>query len=333
MMEVAMRRRTIISASILIGALAFTAQIRSQQLAALTVLSDEDVPRRVLAEAAARLEEPGTLGLGVPFRLPQDARPEFTYGIDISHYTFSKGKTLDWDRLDDQRVSFVYMKATEGARLVDGTFKSSWAAATSAKQSPLRGAYHFLRADEEPEAQAEAFLKVIREQTDFKVGRDLPPAVDLEWDCKRGPNGRPIMTNGRCAHDNWTDYSPSQIADRVDRFLKLVESKLGVTPVVYTAAQWWSDVKLTQLSSEQQAAFLTKNPIWIADYSSKSQKAGKPRMPAARAFAVWQFTDNGKVTDTCDPNDKQSECTDTNVVMMSDADFRKLLGLSPRSSP
>ena len=65
------------------------------------------------------------------------------------------------------------MKATQGLRFVDPRFKLNWAA--TEKAGIIRGAYHFLEADQDGAAQAKHFMKTV----DFTKG-DLIPVVDVE---------------------------------------------------------------------------------------------------------------------------------------------------------
>ncbi|MBZ9845676.1 glycoside hydrolase family 25 protein [Mesorhizobium sp. CA5] len=291
----------------------------------LTALTYQDVPRGFLGELAARTTEPGSKGVGVPFYLPQSAKDGITYGIDISHYTFSNGASINWDELGSKKVSFVYIKASEGVSYYDGTFEGSWHSLGAMANGPVRGAYHFLRALDDPREQAVTFVNILKEKSDYKVGRDLPPVVDLEWDCKRDAKGRPIYKNGRCAHDNWSDLTPDEITSRVSSFLAQLKKELNVDALVYTSNVWWNERHLNDASDK---TFLAANKLWIADYTKKSQKTSNPPIPAGLQSIMWQFTDNGKLTDTCNPSDKNSHCTDTNAVLMNFADFKRALGIA-----
>ena len=111
------------------------------------------------------------------------------YGIDVSHNNAGK---IVWDSLfvmtDSKRrtirdpylakeikpVSFVFIKATEGASFKDKDFKENWKAA--GKTDLRRGAYHFFRSSKDGEIQARNFISTVGDLR-FK---DLPPVLDIE---------------------------------------------------------------------------------------------------------------------------------------------------------
>jgi lysozyme len=289
---------------------------------ALIPLTDQDLPRSALGEMGLRLSEPGFFGTGPPFVFPEDAKPEYLYGIDVSHYNFTNGRKIDWQALPSKSVHFVYIKATQGAKYFDDTFAKSWSDSRLTNSAALRrGAYHFLSADADPEAQAKTFIQVLT-KSNYTAGADLPPAVDLEWDCTTGPTGKVLRDDkGNCLGDKWSKYSSDQIVQKASVWLNKVEHEIGVRPVVYTNAQWWKSVGL----GDNQ--FLLGQPLWIADYSPKSQQAGRPRTPAGYASIMWQFTDNAKIEPTCLPSDRRSPCTDSSVVFMEQKAFLKLMGV------
>lgn len=89
-------------------------------------------------------------------------------GIDVSHHQGS----IDWPQLiSESRVSFVYLKASEGATLRDPLFIRNW----EASKSIARGAYHFFSFCTDGQAQAMNSLTVA------PLGSELPPAVDIEF--------------------------------------------------------------------------------------------------------------------------------------------------------
>ena len=65
---------------------------------------------------------------------------EHRYGIDVSRYQGD----IDWQTVKtDKNVSYVYLKATEGASLVDVTYRYNL---TEARKAGLKvGCYHFLQ--------------------------------------------------------------------------------------------------------------------------------------------------------------------------------------------
>ena len=98
---------------------------------------------------------------------------DYTFGIDISHYQ----DFMVFDSLSLMNgtidIDFVVMRATMGDDGVDRKFKMYWRQLDN--HDFIRGAYHYYRPWEDPEAQAKSFLKNI----DLKSG-DLRPVLDIE---------------------------------------------------------------------------------------------------------------------------------------------------------
>lgn len=107
-------------------------------------------------------------------------RKNSMFGIDISHHVDPK---VPFQTLLSSKVSFVYAKATQGTRFKDGKFGSFWKTLGDLPQENKihRGAYHFLTADHDPEAQAATFLKFIASHGGLQ-NTDMPPVLDLEWE-------------------------------------------------------------------------------------------------------------------------------------------------------
>lgn len=79
------------------------------------------------------------------------------------------------NKLKEQNIKFIYIKATEGSKTKDNKFDENW---TNTKNAELlSGAYHFFSYDSEGKTQAENFIKTVGK--DIK-GR-LLPAVDVEY--------------------------------------------------------------------------------------------------------------------------------------------------------
>lgn len=80
----------------------------------------DDLSRSYLANYAASFD-PGWRSLPYPFKFPDDARESSIFGIDVSHY---QGQ-IDWGKLPDQKVLFVYVKATQGDKRFDPNFSGN----------------------------------------------------------------------------------------------------------------------------------------------------------------------------------------------------------------
>ncbi len=91
-------------------------------------------------------------------------------GIDVSHYQGN----INWDAVaDGTPISYVYLKATEGASLVDDTYERNISEARRVGLSV--GSYHFYRPNVEWEQQFENMVSVVR-----KEDQDLVPIIDIE---------------------------------------------------------------------------------------------------------------------------------------------------------
>ena len=156
------------------------------------------------------------------------------HGIDVSHYQ----EDIDWEQvrnasLDTAPVSFVFIKATEGATLLDENFNLNF---YEAKQNDfVRGAYHFFLPGVDATQQARFFLK----QVHLEPG-DLPPVLDVE---KAG------------------DLSVGQLQKAVRTWLAVVEKEYRVKPIIYTGYKF----KLKYLNTPEFDAY----PYWIAHYYVK----------------------------------------------------------------
>lgn len=177
------------------------------------------------------------------------------HGIDISHHQ----GTIDWEKLRNNGmiekwpVRFVMIKATEGASNLDENFNDNFYQAR--EYGFIRGAYHFWSIHSSGKAQAEYFLKQVK----LEDG-DLPPVLDVEHKAK--------------------DQSAHDFKLSVLTWLRIVEKKYGVKPIIYTYYKF----KMTYLSDP----VFDQYPYWIAHYYvDKVEYKGK--------WKFWQHTDCGRL--------------------------------------
>jgi hypothetical protein len=97
-------------------------------------------------------------------------------GIDVG----DAQPSIDWAKVPSQ-IDFAFLKATEGADFVAETFTRRRVQAVRNRDIAF-GAYHYLRPrrDRNGAVEAEHFVKTVRDRG-WKVGRDLPLVVDVEW--------------------------------------------------------------------------------------------------------------------------------------------------------
>ncbi len=105
-------------------------------------------------------------GTSLPARSPERR----DYGIDVSHHQGA----IDWRGVASDRISFVYIKASEGGDHVDEQFTSYSRGASAAGLAV--GAYHFFTFCRSGADQAANFLKAAPPTDGW-----LPPAVDVEF--------------------------------------------------------------------------------------------------------------------------------------------------------
>lgn len=165
--------------------------------------------------------------VGEPAGTP-DVSSYLVRGIDISHYQH----TVDWSVVKTDGLSFVYVKATEGAEGVDEEFAANWEGARSA--GLRRGAYHFYNFCKGGAAQAAQFVKTVPADPS-----DLPPTVDLEasGDCKTMP-------------------TKAKFRKSFANFIAGVQAAYGRLPVIYVNSQIY-----TKYFEGENDAY----KVWIAD--------------------------------------------------------------------
>jgi lysozyme len=196
-------------------------------------------------------------------------------GIDISTYQ----GTVDWRHVAAAGIEFACIKATEGlqkdpAHEARGAyFRANWAKARRAGLA--LGAYHFFRADQDSELQADLFIQSVA----AVGGADLVPMLDVEATYK--------TTN-------------ELIVTRVRRWLEKVEAEIGAAPLVYTNAGFWS---------EHLNDTFGRYPLWIAAYGADepTEPTVPDRDPALppgwSKWTIWQYCSKGHVGGIAAPVD------------------------------
>jgi lysozyme len=241
-------------------------------------------------------------------KIENKPRENCIFGIDVDHYG---PKSLRFDLLKLQGVSFVYAKATQGTNFKVGNFQIYWEAL--AKLDPedavRRGAYHFLSSLSPGGAQADAFVDYVNLHGGFKPN-DLPPAVDLEWD--KTKTTRDLWASG---HHSADDIIANTLA-----CLRQIKQRTGRTPVLYTATSFLEEHDL--LAKYNQ---LSEFPLWIADYNNKRRLAEKPSLPSSSTRAtLWQFTDSARFLQDIGQN------ADASIFYGTPAEFETVFG-QPKS--
>jgi len=131
-----------------------------------------------------------------------------TIGVDISSYQAD----VSMEKLKEQHIGFVYIKATEGSTYQDEMFPVNW---ENARRAGLpSGAYHFFSYDSPGSTQAENFIRVVGDD----IRGRLLPAVDLEYygDKEENPPAK------------------EDVIRELTAFLNALEARYGIKPVIYT---------------------------------------------------------------------------------------------------
>jgi lysozyme len=152
------------------------------------------------------------------------------HGIDVSKHQGN----IDWKRVslmknNGVRITFAFIKATEGVSRQDDKFKLNWE--QSAQNGLMRGAYHFYYPSRNADKQAENFIEMVK-----LTKGDLPPVVDIEY------------SNGKSA---------KKICEGLKLFLVRLEKHYSVKPIIYTNIHFYN--------SNLKGNF-DNYPLWIAGY-------------------------------------------------------------------
>lgn len=128
-------------------------------------------------------------------------------GIDVSSYQGD----IDWKTLSSQKISFAFIKATEGSSLVDPCFKKNW---VNAADTDLRiGAYHFFSFESSGEKQAELFCSTVTPTDNM-----LPPVIDVEfYGCFKSIK----------------DIDTADVKHELRIMVDLISAEYGMKPIIY----------------------------------------------------------------------------------------------------
>ena len=190
-------------------------------------------------------------------------------GIDISH----------WNRIADvipemNKADFVIMKASEGRSMKDtklDLFYNTLHGSADGKPATnkLYGFYHFAHPEinkgiEGARAEADNFIGL--------VGHHAGHALYcLAWE-------------GKSLKDEYTDWAVE--------WLRYVEEKTGVKPLIYCQASWTPHL-------EKMVA--GDYGLWVAHYTDKD----KPEIGAYPFYALWQYSADGIDRNRFNGNEEQ----------------------------
>ncbi|MBS1531090.1 MAG: glycoside hydrolase family 25 protein [Bacteroidetes bacterium] len=163
------------------------------------------------------------------------------HGIDVSyaqgHIDWQKVRAVDEDSI---RVTFAFIKATEGLLLVDPYFQRNWREA--AKAGIVCGAYHYFKPSKSGAAQAKFFLQVAKTEKG-----DLPMVVDVE---------------------ELNRTSPEQMRRQLKDYIDFIQKKTKLKPIIYSGISFYYDYL---------KGYFDDNRIWIANYDQPETKLSDGR--------------------------------------------------------
>lgn len=172
-------------------------------------------------------------------------------GIDISVH---QGK-IDWKLVADNKVSFAFLKATEGENFIDKNFESNWQKAR--KENIVVGAYHFFRFNKDGKLQAKNYIANVTLDEN-----DLPPVVDFE------------SSYG----NRFRKYSVKYIQNQLLKCLREMEKYYHQKPIIYTNIETYN--KYIKGSFDDY-------PLWICKLCNEPSSTIEWRF--------WQYTHKGSV--------------------------------------
>ena len=190
-------------------------------------------------------------------------------GIDVSQHN----GVIDWTKIKDQGVSFVYIRCGyrgyEGGVLHEDTRHIENSEGALANGLDV-GVYFVTQAIDEKEAVAEAKF-VLDLVKGYKV--KLPIVLDAEY---------------ATDHDRIRELTPEQLTANAVAFSEYVRKK-GKDCMIYASAAW--------LQNEYQTGLLQdKNTFWVASY-------GHDHNPYQYQYDMWQYSNIGELEGISGPVD------------------------------
>ncbi|MDE6035431.1 MAG: glycosyl hydrolase family 25 [Ruminococcus sp.] len=164
-------------------------------------------PRKIIMTLLGMFMTVATIFFCCYFSSDPDHSKYTVWGVDVSNYQ----GLIDWHKLEEQNVSFAFIKATEGSGHIDESARRNLekVAETSIKKS----AYHFFSFDSSGETQAENYISVVG-----KNELDIPPVIDIEYYADKKSN-KP---------------APEDAEKILRPLLENLEEYYGMKPIIYT---------------------------------------------------------------------------------------------------
>ena len=157
------------------------------------------------------------------------------HGIDVSTYQqYIYWPAVKKMQVNNVKIGFTFIKATEGLANADKQFKRNW---QNAKEAGIPcGAYHYFLATKDGKAQAINFINHVKLQPG-----DLPPVLDVE---------------------QLYGVAPQLMQQRVKDWLHAVEASYKVKPIIYSSANFYN---------KYLGQAFDNYPLWVAHYFEKNK--------------------------------------------------------------
>lgn len=174
-------------------------------------------------------------------------------GVDISAYQVD----VDMNKLKEQGIQFIYIKATEGRSHVDDYFARNWSNAETAALPS--GAYHFFNFESSGIEQAQNYIETVGESLEGH----LLPAVDVEVYGKDG-----LITPNK-----------EDLNRELHAMLDALEQQYKVKPIIYAQKDFY----------DKYLEGFDGYPRWVRDvYLPAHWENG-------RDWLIWQYNDRGQL--------------------------------------
>ena len=198
-------------------------------------------------------------------------------GVDVSEY---QGE-VDWNRIKDQGISFVFIKATEGSKSKDDYFDKNFGKLKN--MDMLLGIYHFFSFETEGEEQAQNYINTVGYiENDDSI---FIPIIDVEY-YSYYEKAKP--------YKEW-------IIEELQTMLDDLENTYRIKPMIYTTMGFYDDYINGNFSDYD---------IWIRDIVTKPNLEN-------RDWRFWQYTGKGRL----DGYSGQEKFIDLNVFNGTKEDF------------
>lgn len=173
-------------------------------------------------------------------------------GIDVSHHN----EYVNWHMLNEDNISFVYMKSTEGTDHIDREYKNNY---YLAKEVGLKvGTYHFYTFGKDGREQAQHFIN----NSNIYSG-DIIPAIDVE--------------HSYINRATTTKNSYNNMIAELRSMEEVLNEHYGVRPIIYTNKECY---KLYIKDN------FPNNPLWICDLHNVPNDDHSH-------WDIWQFSHTG----------------------------------------